>query len=310
MTPSTHGAARTIARGSRRAIAIARGALAALAAALLGGCQSPPELVPPEVIVSPYPLALGEPVLAIAPLRNESGTSFADTLAVSDALVARAAEVRGVSALPVNRTIAAMRALGIAEIRTVGQARAVAATVGADGIIVGSITAYDPYDPPTLGLTLGLYAARPGALTPGPVRGGIDVARLERSAAEGIDPAAAPGALDLPLSVVSELLDAHSHEVQMNVRRYAEGRTPGFSALGWKQYLASAPLYTDFAAWWSVSRLMQEERLRLARLGGAALLGAQNAWRDGSAGGPGAQPGPARASPPAPLATPGRAAAE
>lgn len=294
MTPSTRGGARFVARGLRAALAV-------IAAVSLAACQSPPELVPPEVTVSPYPLSLGEPVLAIAPLRNESGTSFADALAVSDALAARAAEVRGLSALPVNRTIAAMRALGIDEIRSVAQARAVAATVGADAIIVGSVTAYDPYDPPTLGLTLGLYAARPGSLTPGPDRGGVDVARLERSASDQTPAAAAP---DRPLSVISELLDAHSHEVQMNVRRYAEGRTPGFSALGWKRYLASAPLYTDFAAWWALSRLMQEERLRLARLGGTAISGPQNAWRDGSGAGGSAQPAPAPAS-----AT-GRAAAQ
>ncbi|CAN5692907.1 hypothetical protein BH11PLA1_BH11PLA1_03060 [soil metagenome] len=244
---------------------------------MMSGCAStPPELVAPAVTVAPYSTSsAARPVFAVAPLRNESGVSFADTLRVTDAVAARCAEVRGIACLPVNRTLAAMRAMQITEIRTPQQAQQLAAAVGADGVIVGSVTAYDPYDPPKIGLTLGLYARANSALTPGAPMG-LDPAALRTRATEG--PAASEFTLQ-PLSVISEHLDAASHEVLMNVQRYAEGRSRAGSALGWERYIKSMDLYTDFAASFAVYQLMQEERLRLARAGAPERNGAREARR-------------------------------
>lgn len=244
--------------GSSRVVRT-RAALAAVLSVLMGfmGCAPKPDLVAPAVLVSPYAGGNRPVVWAVAPLSNESGTSAVDPLAVSDAIVARAAEARGLAVLPLNRTLAAMRALGMNAVRSPGEARRLAAALDADAIIVGSVTAYDPYDPPTLGLMLGLYSRL------GDAGKGVDPKAMRSAATDGGTPGGPDG--DAPLAVVSEHLDAHNHEVLMNLRRYAEGRHDPKAALGWRQYTASMELYTEFAAYWSVHRLLQEERLRVSR---------------------------------------------
>lgn len=237
--------------------------LATAWAAMQGGCAPRPELTEPEVLVAPYTTGTTDVLWAVAPLRNESATTAADVLMVSDALAARAAEVRGVKCLPVNRTIAAMRSLRMTSVNSPGDARKLAQALGCDGILVGTITAYDPYEPPSLGLTIGLYARDGSAIAE--QGNGLDVRQL---AASPTDPRAGGGQWsDRPLSVAAEHLDAKNHEVQMNLKRYAEGRHDPGGPLGWKRYLASMDLYADFAAFWTLHRLLDQERLRLAREG-------------------------------------------
>jgi hypothetical protein len=223
------------------------------------GCQSKPELVAPELLISPYDLTETEALWAVAPLANESGTTAVDVLAVSDAIVGKLTETEGIAALPMNRTLAAMRALQLPGVRSPAEARALAEALGVDAIIVGSITAYDPYNPPTIGLTLALYTrSAPPSNAP------EEDPRSFRSAATETAPPRSTFT-DAPSSVVIEQLPGNNHAVKMNVRQYAEGRHKQGSALGWEEYLASMDRYTDFAAYWVVRRLLEEERLRLAR---------------------------------------------
>lgn len=229
--------------------------VAVLAAAGSGGCVNRPELVPPEKLVSPYSTTASKPLWAVAPMANETGTTAADTLAVTDAVVARSAEIQGITVLPLNRTLAVMRALNMPAITSPADARRLADALGADSIMVGTVTAYDPYDPPKLGLTLALYSR--GRSNP------LDLSKI-RSAAADV-PVSASGFGDQPSSLVSEYLDGQNHEVLMNLRRYAEGRHDPSAALGWRRYTASMELFTEFAAYWSVLRLLEEERLKAAR---------------------------------------------
>ncbi len=255
----------------------------------LTGCESNREvLTPPEVLVAPYDLAQGEALWAVAPLRNESGVSLVDPLMISDALVSHVEQTRGLTAVPLNRTLAAMTALQIPEIRTPDDVRQLADALGVDGLIVGTITSYDPYNPPKLGLTLALYAR------PRPERTNVDAdiddpMELRRAYT---DPDLAGGGgggtrfRNKPASVASAQLDAASHEVQMQVKRFAEGRHDPRGPLGWKRYLASMELYTDFAAYSMVRRLLLEERLRLAQPTeqpqGAAATARQTPSADGT----------------------------
>ncbi|MEM7755568.1 MAG: hypothetical protein AAF297_08010 [Planctomycetota bacterium] len=239
-------------------------ALSAVALATLGGCGmfSGPSLATPSRIASPYDTSQGDIVWAVAPARDESGTSVTDPEAVSDALVAAASEVRGISVLPLNRTIRAMRALGIANVSTPSEAQQLASVLGADAVLVSTLTAWDPYDPPTVGLNAALFAA------PGRLRGNsadIDDTRLfSLQATEGNQ---TPGPRDAsrPSSATSNLYDARDHGTLMALRRYAEGRTELNDPLGWRVYLKSMPLYTTFSARQTVDSLLDEEWLRLAR---------------------------------------------
>lgn len=227
-------------------------------ATAIGACEKQRGvLVPPEVLVAPYDTSNGDVLWAVAPLGNESGVSTIDTDLVADALVAKIDEVRGVACLPLNRTFAAMRARNIRSIRTPADARQLATALGVDALVVGNITAYDPYNPPKLGLTLALYS-RDRA----PAADAFDPTKLKTSFTD-YGQVSRSQFVDRPAAVVSEHLDGSNHEVQMALRQYAQGRTDSDSSLKWQKGLASMDLYTEFAAYFAVSRLLEQERLRL-----------------------------------------------
>ncbi len=244
---------------------LARFALAAVLAlggVLAAGCASREKLKSPEVLAAPYDTSGGDVLWAVAPLRNESGTTLFDPLDVTDKVVAAAGQVRGVRVLPLNRTIQAMRALKLNAIVSPAEARRLAQELGVDGLILGSITAYDPYDPPKLGLALALYT-RPGRMNPGGAPE-IDPRALSQQTSE---PARLPGSHfgDAPASVVSEFFDGKNHQVLMDLKAYADGRHDRTAALAWRRYLASMDLFSEFAAWHAVGRLLDQEWVRLAR---------------------------------------------
>lgn len=232
----------------------------------MGGCaiNSPREMMyPPGVIVSPYDTSEGDVLWAVLPPVNESGTSLADELLIGDSIVAAAQGIRGVRCLPVNRTVEAVRSLGFTRgIQSSSDAHKVAEYLGADAVLAGSITAYDPYDPPVLGLALALYA-RPGAMA-NAAQAKLDSRALTMAFTDfgTFDGLSFAGE---PVSVVSEHLDARDHSVLMAVRSYAQGRSDHTSALAWRVYTASMDLYTQFVAHHTVGRLIDEEWLRLSR---------------------------------------------
>lgn len=232
-----------------------------IGATLAPGCAAKSRerpLVPPEAVVAPYANSQGEVLWAVAPLRNESGTTFVSSGEVTDDVIAAVAEIRGVRVLPLNRTIAAMRALRMASVDTPGQARQLAQALGADAIVVGTITAWDPYNPPVVGLNLALMGIQ------GSTSSGFDPRALVESPTDhgtlGIGLAD-----DRPLALASEHLDARNHQVLADVRSYATGRHDPRDASSWEVYLASMPLYSEFAAHYCVARLVQQEWIRLAQ---------------------------------------------
>lgn len=247
-------------RGERWALAAALAVWATVLGALLlvPGCTGGPELRPPEVVVAPYDASAGEVLWGVVPLRNESGSTVLDRYAISDKVVAAVEEVQGVRCVPLNRTIDAMRALKMSDLRSPQDVRELADEMGVDGLLIGAITAYDPYTP-TLGLSLALYGKR-GAL------GQLGAKALDARALSSspVESGVASENADRPLAIVSENLDGKNHQVQMDVRSYAEGRTEAMSALGWRRYLASMDLFSEFAASYAVGRVIQNEWIRLA----------------------------------------------
>lgn len=235
--------------------------LTVLALSTAAGCQSTKDvLIAPKQVVAPYDAILGGPLWAVVPLRNESGTTAASSEAMSDKLVAAVEEVQGLRALPLNRTLGAMRALNMREVHSPAEARRLAQALGVDGVIVGAITAYDPYTP-TIGITLALYASgdRPAS--------GLDPRAL---AAAATDTPGGPRWTDRPAAVVSEHLDSKNNQVLMDVKSFAEGRLNGPSAVGWRRYLLSADLYSEFVAYRAVDALMRQEWVRTGRQAAAA----------------------------------------
>lgn len=230
-------------------------ALAACAtiAAWNAGCANKgDELVRPTVTQSPFPVEQGEVLIAVAPPMNESGVSTVDVLAVGDELVGAVSEARGLSAVPMNRTIAAMVSKGLSGIRSPMDAKVLAEALGVDGVVVSSITAYDPYDPPKIGMSLALFmmdSKSAPALDPGELTAAYTDQR----------PGPRTTFTDRPAAVAIEHLDASSHEVLIELKEFAKGRHDPKSALTWRRYTASMELYTQFAAYHTVRRLLDKE---------------------------------------------------
>lgn len=240
--------------------------LAALAVGrVLIGCAGPDnKLAAPRALVAPYDVSRGEAMWAVVPLRNESGTTIADSYLVSDKVVAAASQVRGIRCLPLNRTIGVMRSLDMTDLTKPEDAEALARALGVDGLIVGTITAYDPYNPPRLGLALALYT-RPGFNGRPATASGLDPRKLTYQPTDYKHfPRSAHG--DAPASVISEFLDGKNHQVLMDIQSYAQGRHDETSALGWRRFLASMDLFCEFSAWHGVNRLLEHEWIRMARV--------------------------------------------
>lgn len=225
-------------------------ALVPIAVALLASCTGKKPVINGPLL-SPY----AEPMTwAVAPLMNESGVSTVDTLGVADVIAQEVAKIHGIDALPVQRVLDGMRAMDIGTIDSPAAARALARLIGADGLIVGSVTAYDPYNPPILGMSLQLYTA--------------DAWRPSDDVIDRIGTAASDTSLhgfgdsDRPVSSASVVLDASDNGVRLDLERFAQGRTETDSALNWKRYLVVMDLYTQYVADRLLRELLTDERLR------------------------------------------------
>jgi len=230
--------------------------LPVVCAALLCCCTAP---APVDRPVSPY---AGRRVFAVAPMRNESGSLHADPLRTADRFAAEVARVRGLDTVPVNRVLATMQDLGLAGINTPQDAHRLRERLGVDGLVVGSITAYDPYDPPTLGLAVELYR---GDRDAGGTGHHPDPRALSRAARLPGDPRDTADAPDFgPTSAIAGHYHAADPEVAALLDAYAVERGPdGTGEMTRRRFTASIDLYTEFVSYQLTARLMDAERLQL-----------------------------------------------
>ncbi|MEM9083921.1 MAG: hypothetical protein AAGB34_10030 [Planctomycetota bacterium] len=239
--------------------------LLAMLLPLLGGCFFQKDLRSPFVVYAPYQLGesapAGELIFAVAPLRNESGVSLVDELAITDELAYQIERAEGLAALPVNRTLEAMRALGIATVSTPAEARTLARAMGADAIVVGTITAWDPYEPPVLGLSVAMYSGSRRI----EARAEMDPFELQRATTDQQPTGPTLPDRDAPLSAVSSHLDASDHIVRSKALRYAWGRVDKRAPMGAEEIVKSMERYTEFCCFVLVEGLMDAERVRLER---------------------------------------------
>lgn len=221
------------------------------------GCAPPkPDLVAPRALVAPYSVEQGEVLWAVLPLRNESGTTLIDSVALTDKLIGAAEQIRGVRVVPLNRVLQAMTTLKLNTVTNTADAKRIGDALGVDAVLVGSITAYDPYTP-TIGLALGLFgndAAMGAGAEPSPTPQALS----NRT----VDSADRSGTRGKPLSTASQMFDGKSHETQMQVRQFAMGRSEDTTALAWRRYLASSELFGEFVSYQILDDLVRAEWLR------------------------------------------------
>jgi len=227
----------------------------------LAGCETTErKLQPSEPIIAPYAANL-----VVAPFGNDSGVVIRpdQQASVSDKLVVALNGVQGWQAVPLNRTLEAMRQMGLAEIRTLDEARSILRLIGGDGIVVGTITEWNPYDPPRFGANILLVADEDE------VQEAFESRRLTgRTGDRGTDS-------DAPVRTLTDVVavfDATNHTVRGQVREYAKSNddvTDGFDPPE-RYYLMVYDHWLDFAASELVSSLVDRERARVNNVRAAA----------------------------------------
>lgn len=206
--------------------------------------------------------------LAIAPAINLSGSRDFDPLVVSDTLYAEMQQVQNLNVLPLNKTLLAMRRLGVRSIDDVKTAQALAEALGADGLVVPAVTAYDPYNPPTMGMILQLYTPAPSsaaAATPVKlpnVRSNPDTVIFAGDLPNS-GQASDPRPAQQPASQVAAVFNSTNQSVLRELHAFAAGRTQYDSALADQKYLMDADSYMRFVCHAMMRRLMDVERVRM-----------------------------------------------
>ena len=146
---------------------------------------------------------------AIAPTINISGQSPIDPLLQSDLVYQQLQQVHGLTVIPVDRVVEAYASLKINRVESERQAYAVCQILGCDGLVIPTVTAYDPYDPPIFGASLQLFV-KPGTFNRLPK---VDPRALERSpTASALPPM--PAAKVITASGAVVLIDAVGEPIQ------------------------------------------------------------------------------------------------
>ena len=193
---------------------------------------------------------------AVAPFANESGVSIVDTFAIADAFTQQLEQVEGIDTVAVNRVVQAMRAAGMPSVSTHAEALRLLEMLDVDALVVGTVTAFDPYPPPTLGMAVQAFT-RPGR----EARPAFDPQALVRAPSGA---ATAPGELGAPQAAAQAagVFDARNHQTLTWLAQYAAGRTEPDSAFGADVYLMDMELYTQFVSYRLIHDLLDSQRSR------------------------------------------------
>jgi len=155
----------------------------------------------------------------------------------------------------VNRVAEVYAGLNIDRVASQEQAELVCEMLGADGLLIPTVTAYDPYDPPKLGASLQLFGKPAQARQ----KKNVDPRELSRRAAPG-ETESLPARPNF-LQVVG-MFDAANGSVRDAVADYAKGRNDPGGPLGANEYLVSMDRYSGFVYHVLIAELMNHPRLR------------------------------------------------
>jgi hypothetical protein len=222
---------------------------------ILSGCDQRVRLDQPAFLHAPY---AETQLFAVVPFMNESGVSGIDTASVADRFTEQLQDVDGIVTVPVNRVIRAMRELEMDSVRTPADARMLLTALDVDGLIVGTISAWNAYHPPKVAAAIELHMQSRGERY-----ATIDTRSLTRSPAGE----AMPGAYgpQNPIAQASGVYDAANHRTLAQLRDYTRGRHIPESAFGEDIFLVRMDLYTQFVSFRLIHDLLAVERARLAQ---------------------------------------------
>jgi hypothetical protein len=192
---------------------------------------------------------------AVAPAINLSGQREVDPLLQADLVYEQVQQVRGLTVLPVNRVAEVYSALGIQQVESAEQAALVCDLLGCDALLVPTVTAYDPYDPPKLGASLHLFR-KPGTYAR---PANVDPRELARAASPPVEQSL-PQEAEFVQAV--GMFDAANGSVREALLGYARGRNDPVGPMGAKEYLVSMDRYCGFVYQSLTGELLRQSRLR------------------------------------------------
>jgi hypothetical protein len=216
------------------------GLLWAVAAAAIGtaGCaQRPPEYGTEWGLSLP---SGRREIWAVAPAINLSGQREVDPILQADLVYAQVQQVRGLTVVPVNRVVEVYAALRIEQVQSAEQAALVCDLLGCDGLLVPTVTAYDPYNPPKLGASLHLFR-KPGSYAR---PANVDPRDLVRRSSPPPEQSVPNRQADSAQAV--GMYDAANGSVRQALIAYARGRHDPLGPMGAGEYLASMDRFSGF----------------------------------------------------------------
>ena len=125
---------------------------------MLPGCSFQKRVEPASIANS----SLGSMTIAVAPALNLSGSADFDPDRFADLLASELSYAEGISVIPVSRVLAVLAAQGRSGVESPAHALELVGLLGADAILVFAVTEYDPYAPPSIGLSAQLFGKQPG----------------------------------------------------------------------------------------------------------------------------------------------------
>ncbi len=181
-------------------------------------------------------------IWAVAPTLNLSGMRHVDPLLQSDIVFAQLQQVAGLTVIPVNRVVEVYASLRIEKVQNEEQAAYICEQLGCDALLVPTVTAYDPYNPPKLGAALQLFT-RPRSY----VRAAsLDVRELSRQPSPRDEDVTSGAPAKAGFTQVVGLFDAANGSVRDSLTSYAAGRNDPAGPLGVKEYLVNMDRYCGF----------------------------------------------------------------
>lgn len=224
-------------------------------AAILGGCLTFVGCATKENRIEPFFVrnpTLGPLTIAVAPAINLSGSLDFDRGRFADLMAIELSYADGISVIPVSRVLGVLSAQGRETIESPGHAGHLAHTLGADAILVFAVTRYDPYDPPSIGITAQLYAARaaPGV---SPADQGENAKPQSGSAGDMRSDTAAL------LAQSSAVHDAAHAAVTQDIQDFARCRSADNSPYGWRKFVVSQQGFIQYCCYATVRSLLGGE---------------------------------------------------
>jgi hypothetical protein len=224
-----------------------------IAMAFITGCASKKHYGVEQGLYSPI---RQRQVWAVAPAINLSGQEYVDPILQADIVYQQLQQVRGITAIPVNRVAEVYASLRIEQLESEEQAELVCELLGCDALLVPTVTAYDPYNPPKQGASLQLFL-RKGSVAQ---QAKVDPRQLSRQARGGGDSVALPTNPGFIQAV--GMFDAANGSVREALFYHARGRSDPTGPLAENEYLVNMDRYSGFVYQSLIAELLNSQRLR------------------------------------------------